>query len=38
MLFVEISRWPKADYGSLSCQYEHTIVITKGKPVIITAA
>lgn len=24
--------------GSLSCQYEHTIVITKGKPVIITAA
>jgi len=28
----------KTPDGSLSCQYEHTIVITKGKPVIITAA
>lgn len=28
----------KTPDGSLSCQYEHTIVITKGKPIIITAA
>jgi methionyl aminopeptidase len=28
----------KTPDGSLSCQYEHTIVITRGKPLIITAA
>lgn len=24
--------------GALSCQYEHTIVVTRGKPIVITAA
>jgi hypothetical protein len=28
----------KTPDGSLSCQYEHTIVITRGKPIVITAA